>query len=260
MDENKLIKKFIEISQKRWIKGVNNTTNSVGLTFESLLNKEFDSMYFPDYGDIEIKCSQRFSRYPISLFSISFDGPRLYEMNRLVQTYGKKDVIYKDKFQLQGSIYVNKYEIINKNYFKIKIDREHKKIIIGVYDINYQKIEEEIYISFETIKNRLKIKLTNLALILASKKKINNNLYFRYYQITLYTLKSFETFMNLLEKDIVKMTLVGRVSRSGEESGRQRNKNLVFSISKRDIDLLFNKNIEYNSDIKNISLINLWYN
>lgn len=99
MDEKKLIKKFIEISKKRWIKGVNNTTNSVGLTFESLLNKESDSMYFPDYGSIEIKCSQRFSRYPISLFSLSFDGPRLYEMNRLVQTYGKKDIIYKDKFQ-----------------------------------------------------------------------------------------------------------------------------------------------------------------
>lgn len=96
-EEQQLIKKFIEISNKKWIKGINNITNSVGLTFENQLNKNPDSMYFPDYYGIEIKCSQRFSRYPINLFSLAFDGPNLYEMNRILQTYGKNDVIYRDK-------------------------------------------------------------------------------------------------------------------------------------------------------------------
>lgn len=73
-EQYELIKKFKEIAEKRWIKGVNNSTNSVGLTFESLLSKNPDSMYFPDYHGIEIKCSQRFSRYPINLFSLAFDG------------------------------------------------------------------------------------------------------------------------------------------------------------------------------------------
>ena len=70
-----LLEKFKNISKQRWIKGLNNYTNSAGLTFEALLNKKSDSMFFPDFKGIEIKATQRFSRYPITLFSKAFDGP-----------------------------------------------------------------------------------------------------------------------------------------------------------------------------------------
>jgi len=122
--EDMLIKKFIEISKMRWVKGINKFNNSVGLTFESLLEKNPDSMYFPDYYGIEIKCSQRFSRYPFGLFSVAFDGPRLYEMNRILTTYGKDDEKYIGKYQLQTSLFVNKYSKFNNYYFKLRIDRE----------------------------------------------------------------------------------------------------------------------------------------
>ena len=249
-DYNKLIKKFIEISRKGWVKGLNNTTNSVGLTFESLIGKNPDSMFFPDYYGIEIKCSQRFSRYPLTLFSLSFDGPSFYEMNRLLTTYGKKDVIYKEKFQLQGPIYVNKYSNINGYYFRLKIDEENKKIIVRIYDLNYQLIEEEAYINFDKIKSRLEVKLSQLAVVYASKKVIDNNLYFRYYLITIYKLKSFDVFLSLLQQDCINVSIMGRVSRSGIEKGRQRNKNLVFYIDKEKIDLLFDKVKDYNNDLK----------
>lgn len=251
MEENyqNLIEKFKEIADKKWIKGINNSRNSVGLTFESMLLKSPDSMYFPDYNGIEIKCSQRFSRYPITLFSLAFDGPNLYEMNRIVSKYGKTDIIYNDRKQLQGEIYVNKYQQINNNYFKLKIDEENKKIILAVYDLNYQLLEENTYIDFETIKTRLELKLSNLAMVYASKKLIEQKNYFRYYQITIYQLKSFNIFLELLNQDLIKVSLVGRVSRSGTEKGRQRNKNLVFQIDKEHIELLFQKQKEYNNDL-----------
>ena len=78
MDKNfkSLIFKFKDINKNGYIKGINNNLiNSAGLTLENLLNKKADSLFLPDYRDIEIKCTQRFSRYPISLFSLSFDGP-----------------------------------------------------------------------------------------------------------------------------------------------------------------------------------------
>ena len=118
--------------------------------------------------------------------------------------------------------------------------------------MNYKLIEEQTYIDFETIKSRLELKLSNLALVYASKKTIDNYPYFRYYLITIYKLKSFETFMELLSKDYIRTTIVGRVSRSGTENGRQRNKNLVFSLPKEHIDLLFKKIVEYNSDLKKL--------
>lgn len=257
MEENKkqLLKKFKEITKLKWVEGINNGTNSVGLTFENLLHKDIDSMYFPDYYGIEIKCTQRFSRYPVNLFSISFDGPRLYEMNRLLKTYGIQDEKYLDKLQLQGQIYVNKYNKINNNYFKINLNRETKKLIICVYDKDLNLLEEETYIDFETIKLRLTLKLSNLAIVYASKKKELEKIKFRYYKITLYKLKSFDRFLSMLEQDYINVSLIGRVSRSGEEEGRQKNKNIVFYIPKELIDLLFEKELEYNADMDNKFMI-----
>ena len=53
---NNIISKFKEINAKGYIKGINNNLlNSCGLTFENLLGKKADSMFFPDYNNIEIK-------------------------------------------------------------------------------------------------------------------------------------------------------------------------------------------------------------
>ena len=52
---NNLINNFNLISQKKWIKSIVNNTSGVGLTFENLLGKLPDSMFFPDYYGIEIK-------------------------------------------------------------------------------------------------------------------------------------------------------------------------------------------------------------
>ena len=39
-EQYEIIEKFKKIANKKWIKGINNSTNSVGLTFESLLGKK----------------------------------------------------------------------------------------------------------------------------------------------------------------------------------------------------------------------------
>lgn len=242
MEENSkiLLEKFNAISKLKWIKGINNFTNSAGLTFESLINKKSDSMFFPDFHNIEIKCTQRFSRYPITLFSKSFDGPSLYQMNELLNKYGKNDIIFKDKKVLNSNLSCNKKILVNsKYYFKLEIDENSKKLYLSVYDVFDNLIEKEAYISFDSLKNHLELKLSNLAIVWASKKKIANIPYFRYYKMIIYKLISFEKFIELLKNDIILVDIVGRVSRSGSEIGRQRNKNLVFKISKDNIDKLF---------------------
>lgn len=245
-----LIDEFKNISAKRWTKGINNYTNSAGITFESLLNKKADSMFFPDYQGIEIKCTQRFSRYPITLFSLAFDGPSLYEMNRILGKYGKNDVIYKDKKLLNIEINSNIKTIINnKCYLKIDVSKDEQKIYLSSYDLNDKLIEKEAYINFETLKQRLELKLSALALVYASKKLINNETYFRYYKIEIYNLISFEKFIELIENNIIKISIIGRISRSGNDKGRQRNKNLVFQIKKEDINKLFKTVKYYNSDL-----------
>ena len=69
---NLLIDNFKKIANKKWIKSISNSFGSIGLTFEKELNKEPDALYFPDYYGTEIKCTSRYSRYPLFLFTISF--------------------------------------------------------------------------------------------------------------------------------------------------------------------------------------------
>lgn len=255
MKENyqNLINKFKLIANKRWVKGINNFTNSVGLTFESLLSKDADSMFFPDFQGIEIKCTQRFSHYPITLFTKAFDGPNLYEMHNVLTKYGKFDSIYKDKKILITELSCNKMIFYNNYYFKLCVDKIKQKLYLAIYDKKSNLIEKEAYIEFKTLKSHLETKLSNLALIYASKKTLNNSSYFRYYKIIIYKLISFNKFIELLKQDIIIVEIVGRVSRSGTEAGRQRNKNLVFKIKKENIKKLFNiintyDNDELNSD------------
>ena len=112
----KLITKFEEITRRGWIKGVTEDESSVGLTFENELGKEFDSMYFPDYYGTEIKCTTRYSGYPISLFSLSFDGKYLYQMNLLLQKYGISNPEYPNKKRLIGRLISFKKIKINDFY------------------------------------------------------------------------------------------------------------------------------------------------
>lgn len=87
-----------------------------------------------------------------------------------------------------------------------------------------------------------------MVLVYASKKSTFYDVQFRYYKLILYKLKSFETFISLLKQNKLDVLICGRVSRSVEDSGRQRNKNLVIKIPKESIELLFKKVYEYNHD------------
>lgn len=247
MSNEEFKKEFINASKNIWVKGINNSTNSSGITFEHLLGKKADSMYFPDYYGIEIKTTTRYSMFPFSLFSIAFDGPNLYETNRVLQKYGNVDYKYKDKKTLMGNINSNTKTKLSKYSFMLDIERNERKLYLSIYEDD-TLVEKQAYIDFDTIYKRIQVKLSNLVVAYASKKKIDNDLYFRYYAYKKYILKKDIDIFELLEKDILKVEMMCRVSRSGTEAGRQRNKCFIFQIEKSNIDKMYNLVDEYNFD------------
>ena len=64
----------------------------------------------------------------------------------------------------------------------------------------------------------------------------------------MYNLINFETFINLLIKDGLEISLISRIEKSGTDKGRYRNKNLIFTIKKDKIEKLFNKIYTFNYD------------
>ena len=223
---NDLIDKFKIISKKKWIKSYYKGHGTIGLTFEKELGKKIDTNYLPDYNGIEIKCTTRFSRFPISLFSIAFDGPTNKEIIRINEKYGNFDKDFPEKKTLSRKVRCNELSKL-KNNFYLSLEIEKDKLFLTVYDKNKILIEKESYVYLETIKDHLNTKIKQLAIIKASKKKIDDIEYFRYYLISLYTLKNFKIFLDLLTKGEIEVTLNSRINKTGNNAGRYYNKNLV---------------------------------
>ena len=241
-----LITKFKEINKRKYIKGINNNLiNSAGLTFENLLGKKADSMFFPDYEGIEIKCTQRYSHYPIGLFSLAFEGPELFETSQILKKYGYRDYIFFGYKKLIGTLKYNEKVLIGRRYFELNIDENNKRIFLNIYNKNNKLLDTRGFIDFNTIKERLETKLSNFCLIYASKKKDNNDLYFRYYKIECYILKDFNTFLNLIKTNEITITIMLRFSRNYNTLGKNKNKGLLFAIDKEKVDKLFNKIYSY---------------
>lgn len=251
IDELNLIKQFKIIYNKHWIKSTSQSFGSVGLTFEHELNKKADSLYFPDYYGIEIKCTTRYSRYPWFLFTVSFDGPSFPEINRIVENYGYYDNDFSTKKVLFAELSCTNQTVVNNMYqFKLDIDMLEQKLYLCVFDIEANLIERKSFVYLLSIYNHLMLKLNELALVYASYKKMGNEKYFRYYRIELYRLINFDTFLSLLNSGEIDVSLISRISKSGVDKGRYRNKNLVFKIKKNKIDKLFKLVYEFDGDQK----------
>lgn len=244
-----LIKKFKEISDKGWIKSSNHNHGGVGITFEHELDKKSDALFLPDYEGIELKCTTKYSKYPLYLFTIAFDGPTFPEINRLVELYGYPDKNFKDKNVLFTKLSLKETHIVNNKYkFKLELDKIDEKLYLMVFDMDNNLIEKKSFVYLKSIYDHLMVKLSKLAVINAYRKKLNNDDYFKYYKITIYELISFEKFLTLLEDGYIVVDLVARLNKSGVDKGRYRNKNLEFSIPKQNITKLFNKIYEYDKD------------
>ena len=243
MNENilNLQKKFQIIKQKGWVKSISNSTGSVGTTFEKLLNIKENCSSFADYNGIELKCTTN-TYSPITLFSMNFDGPSSYELQRIANKFGHPDNIFKNRTIIYSSLSCNNdYLVSEKYYFKIQIDKYNNKIYLVITDKNHKLIEKQCYITFENIKKHLDIKLKYLAIIYAFKKHINEKKYFKYYNLLLYKFKDFDTFLKLIEKNIIKIQMILRINKSKLHYGKSSYKNIVFYINKYNLENLFTK-------------------
>lgn len=249
-ETKELIEKFKTISQKGFIESTSKSFGSVGLTFEKQLNKNADSMFFPDYYGIELKCTSITSRYPLFLFTLSFDGPTFPEINRIVEKFGYPDKDYPEKKVLFEKANNKQENFASNNYrFNLEPDLEGEKIYLAVYDKNNTLIEKTSFVYLSSIKDHLLLKLNQLALIYSATRTRQNKKYFKYFKMEIYKLKSFETFLKLLDSGDIEVDIISRISKSGNDAGRYRNKNLVFKIDKNKIWKLFNRVYSYTSKI-----------
>ena len=185
--------------------------------------------------------------YPITLFSLAFEGPSIHEINRIVEKYGHYDKTYKNKKILFANINNNAPTIINRKYiFKLDIDEKEKKLYLCVYDLFNNLVERESYIDINTVYKHINIKLRKLAIIHGTNKIKDGNRYFKYNKINIYKLDNTEKLILALQDGIITAQLVVNINKSGLRKGKLRYKNLTFLLKKDCINKVFDKVYEYN--------------
>lgn len=235
-----LKKKFNAIEEKGWIRATSNGRGNIGMTFEKELGIIPNQFEIPDFAGIEIKTKQDDTTPFITLFSATFDGKYLFEMKRIAETYGEFDKFFVDKKILYRAVNSSFFsDVGNGIKFKIDVSYEDKKVYLLVYDCKNKLIERQSYWTFDLLKEKLERKLSYLALVSAKRSFAGDKTYFYYYDIKFMQLKSFDTFLELLDSGKIYVYFKFGVYRSGSRIGNSCDHGTSFDIRRNDLDKLF---------------------
>ena len=195
----------------------------------------------PDFNNsIELKLKTESSNFPITLFSATFDGRELFELKRIREKYGIRDKFFTDIKILSIILSGNVFSYWGK-YLKMKlyVDRYRRKIFLLIANANGKVIEKRAYWSFDLLESILMRKLKYLALINSEYKSINSIHYFRCKNVRFYELKSFDTFISLLESGIITVCINSGVHKKGHKAGKSYDHGISFRINKVDLEKLY---------------------
>ena len=242
MDDNIILlkEKFNKIKNMGYVKSVRKGSTGIGATFEHLLGKNEESFEIPDFYGIEIKTRRAYSKSKISLFNAVPTGSSYYEVKRLRDRYGYPSKRDKKLKCLYASVVGNEQRKVGLwYYFKLKVDRENQRIVLQIFDYNDVLIDDSTYWDFDILEEKLLRKLQVLAVISAWTNKKEDIEYFKYYKINIYVLKSFDTFIDMLENG--KIEVVFKIDSYTDENryANVDSRGVSFAIKEEYLNYLF---------------------
>lgn len=240
--------KYLDIKNLKWVKTVKNGTSGVGRTFETLLGKCEENFPIPDYDGIEIKTSHRNSWGNIHLLHLTPDGDYLFPILRIIDLLGYPDNDFPQYKVFNYSLTAKKYTMIKNGIMaKIYVDREKEKVYVLAKDKYNNNLNVNVSWSFDELEARINLKLKYLAIIKASTKWHHGIEYFFYNQANYYKIKDFNTFIDLIEKGVIRVTFMIGLHKSGKRLGQTHDRGTTFTINDKYINELYERIDIYNT-------------
>lgn len=222
--------------QDTWIESCRPGKAGVGRTFEKLIGKAEENYECPDYYDIEIKTCRKFNKAGISLFSYTPKGNKPFQTKRLFNNFG---YMCNGGKVLNVSLYLNKSIVVN-NRFVFSLKFEDNKFFLIIKDMFGDFIEKECFWDIKDIQMKLRRKMKYLVMIEADSKFYNGKEYFKYSNITFYSLKEdFAFFMDAFKKGHIRISLKLGTYKSGEKKGQFHDHGTSFDINRKYLTSIF---------------------
>lgn len=237
---DKLKSEFIKAKKSGWIEVEKGNYGVIGTTFEKIVGVTPNDFQIPDFENIELKTKSGTKFKSISLFNCVPTGPHYHEVEIIKDSFGYPDLTLKEFKVFNGDVYGNKLNKIGlKFHFKLDVLRDSKRIILSAYDSKGKKINASTYWDFDILEEKLTRKLPYLALIDTEKKFAKDKMLFKYNSIKIYKLKGFDSFIDLLERGIIKITFKINVYKDQKRFGKIHDRGTAFSIEEKDLEKLF---------------------
>lgn len=241
INETNLLNEFEKIKKLGWIKGDKNNKGGAGILIEKLLSNNWTNFEIPDYNGIEIKTKYSNKEKYITLFCANPDS-FLFEVKRLLNNYGYPDKQYSNYNIFNVTAYSKRYTKNDSGYqFKLETDFNTNNIILNVYNNNFELIDNDTKWSFELLEEKLLRKLQKLAFIEVKKKYISGKIYYKYENISLYRLKGFEKFIDLINEGKIRIVFRTGIYKNGPKFGQIYDHGTSFCIKVSDLEQLFQK-------------------
>lgn len=236
---NELRYKLNIIKEKGWIVCEHKNRGCAGLKLEKLLDINPDNFEIPDYYGIEIKTKKSIKNDRITLFSAAPDS-YIFETKRIYDLYSYPEK-NSNNFRVLNTSINTKYKVkVGKDYyFKLNVNNNKRIVELLVFD-KTNLIDRKTSWSFDLLKEKLERKLKYLCFVDVDTKFYNNQLFIKYKNDIYYKLKSFDTFIYLLDNGIITVSIRLGVFKSGKRYGQIHDHGTGFCIDKNNLDMLFN--------------------
>lgn len=226
-----ILQKFNNICKHGWYLVPQRGYGENGLLFEKLIGLNNNELPVADYNGVEIKVQSLASSYPITLFSLSLDGPSPFELQRLVKRYGAYDKHFLNSKVMYVSLNSRTYSSWGRFIrFKLFCDIKNEKLYIIVSHSNGKTIEKKAFWSFATLKKTLFQKMPLLCIVRSISKFSNNKKYIKFSDINFYRLKSFDNFIYEICNGNIEVQIKYGIHKSGKNMGKSYNHGISFKI------------------------------
>lgn len=169
----------------------------IGKTLEDAIGVIENNIDAPDLHGFEIKSQRALSESYVTLFTKAPTYPKAVN-NKLRNTYGSNDSQFNDIKVLHTSIFETRWNTHIAGFsYKLKRDDVAQKLYLLVKNMYTDDIvENDIYWTYDVLKNIFATKLENLAFIQADTRKVEGQEHFTFKACSLFygiTLDSFLT-------------------------------------------------------------------
>lgn len=236
------MQKIKSLINNKWVKTIRPGSTGVGATFEYLLGIKENKNSEPDLKRIEIKTKRLNSITSTCLFSCAPEGEGENVIKRIVNLYGYNDTTYENKKKLNTFMYcyINKKTPGDYN-FRLHVDYVNKRLNIRVSNKNGEKIDENIFWTFATLRQCLYRKCTRIAFIEADSRFLFGVEHFKYKNVKFYEIISFNRFLKLIEENVICVAINTTIIKSGHREGELHDHGTNFRIYPRDFEKLFER-------------------